>query len=491
MDTKRIPPAGLQRTTFETSRAAEYFDARQLSTLTGVPQTEFASVCLKELVDNALDACETAGVAPQVGIDVRAEQDVIGLTVSDNGPGIPPEVVKKVLDYNIRVSDKAAYRSPTRGAQGNALKTIIGIPYALGAREPLVVSARGVRHQVAPWVDPAGAVHFDYSSSPQPTEGTTVSLTMPSRVMAAGERGYYLQEFDPVHWCRSFAAFNPHATISYQAKSGGSKRPGISKSHFGEVRLGEGSYQAKSPEQEGAETYKSTLEGPIKKYVPSQPTSPHWYSVESLKVLVFNHIAHARGGGRDLPLGEFVRQFQGLSSTRKAKVVCSQVPWISHLSEFADKPEDVGILLAAMQQESKPPKASALGWVGEDHFRTFFENTYDVVREQNYTRKYGVLPSGLPFTFEFALAILDEPGHLYCGINFSPTFGDPLQGTTLVGPKFKANGIQGFLSQGHALPEGERTWYRTPARVAACAHIITPAPMFLDRGKTRLDMENA
>jgi len=95
VDTKRIPPAGLQRTTFETSRAAEYFDARQLSTLTGVPQTEFASVCLKELVDNALDACETAGVAPQVGIDVRAEQDVIGLTVSDNGPGIPPEVVKK------------------------------------------------------------------------------------------------------------------------------------------------------------------------------------------------------------------------------------------------------------------------------------------------------------------------------------------------------------------------------------------------------------
>lgn len=94
MDTKRIPPAGLQRTTFETSRAAEYFDARQLSTLTGVPQTEFASVCLKELVDNALDACETAGVAPQVGIDVRAEQDVIGLTVSDNGPGIPPEVVR-------------------------------------------------------------------------------------------------------------------------------------------------------------------------------------------------------------------------------------------------------------------------------------------------------------------------------------------------------------------------------------------------------------
>ncbi|MDQ3638768.1 MAG: ATP-binding protein, partial [Actinomycetota bacterium] len=99
----------LERTTFETSRAAEYFDARQLSALTGVPQDEFASVCLKELIDNALDACETAQVASEVGVTVEREDGVLRLSVSDNGPGIPPEVVRKVLDYNIRVSDKAAY----------------------------------------------------------------------------------------------------------------------------------------------------------------------------------------------------------------------------------------------------------------------------------------------------------------------------------------------------------------------------------------------
>jgi DNA topoisomerase VI subunit B len=98
----------LQRTTFETSRAAEYFDARQLSALVGVSQDEFASVCLKELVDNSLDACETAGVVPVVGVKVEREDDLIRLSVSDNGPGIPAEVVRKVLDYNVRVSDKAA-----------------------------------------------------------------------------------------------------------------------------------------------------------------------------------------------------------------------------------------------------------------------------------------------------------------------------------------------------------------------------------------------
>jgi DNA topoisomerase VI subunit B len=448
----------LERTTFETSRAAEYFDSRQLSTLTGVSQHEFASVCLKELVDNALDACETAKVAPVVNIRVRHEHELIELTVSDNGPGIPPEVVRKVLDYNIRVSDKATYRSPTRGAQGNALKTIIGIPYALGGCEPLVVSARGVRHTITPWVDPAGHVHFDYTNTPAVTEGTTVRLTIP-------DSGYE-QDFDPLHWSRSFAAFNPHATVSYQAKSGPAKV---------------------------AETYKSTTEGGIKKYVPSEPTSPHWYSTASLKGLVFNHIAHARNGGRDLPLGEFVRQFQGLTSTKKAKAVAAPLidAGFTHLSDFAGDEGRVGELLTRMTAESKPPKASALGYVGEEHFRTFFESVYASVNEFKYVRHSGTMPSGLPFTFEFALATLDEPGHLYCGINFSPTFGDPLEGTTLAGPEFRAGGIKGFLSAAYALPETDSLWYRTPASVAVAAHIITPAPLFLDRGKTRLDMEGA
>ena len=101
------------------------------------------------------------------------------------------------------------------------------------------------------------------------------------------------------------------------------------------------------------------------------------------------------------------------------------------------------------------------------------------------------MPSGLPLTFEFALATLDGPGHLYCGINFSPTFGDPLVGATFAGPEFKADGIRGFLSAAYALPERETAWYRTPASVAVACHIVTPAPLFLDRGKTRIDMEGA
>src|SRR5215212_422204 len=381
----------LQRTTFEASRAAEHFDARQLSALTGVPREMFLNVCLKELGDNALDACETAAAAPEVSVTVKCQQgELYRLSVSDNGPGMPSELIEKILDYNVRVSDKMVYRSPTRGAQGNALKTIIGIPYSLGSHEPLVITARGVRHTIRPWVDPGGHVRVSHAKAEKNCAGNPGTRV---EVALTAEEARERQDFDPRHWVRSFAAFNPHAAFSYRAKIDSS---------------------------EGTRIYKSTREGPFKKYVPSEPTSPHWYSPESLKVLVFSHIAYARNGGRDLPLGEFVRQFAGLTSTKKAKAVSSKLPGFTHLSDFEEDEDAVAELLARMQDSSRPPKASALGHVGEEHFRIFFDTVYEV-KEFKYVRRSGTLPSGLPFTFEFALATLDEPGHLYCGINFSPT----------------------------------------------------------------------
>jgi hypothetical protein len=53
------PKPRLERTTFEFSRGIEYFDVRELQTMTGQPAERFPDVVLKELVDNALDAAPT------------------------------------------------------------------------------------------------------------------------------------------------------------------------------------------------------------------------------------------------------------------------------------------------------------------------------------------------------------------------------------------------------------------------------------------------
>ena len=118
----------LNRKHFETSRSLDFLSRKELIAQTGHQASEWPLVCVKELMDNALDACEESGVAPEIAIVV----DKKGISVSDNGPGIPANVIQSILDFSIRVSSREAYVSPSRGAQGNALKTVVAMPFEIG-----------------------------------------------------------------------------------------------------------------------------------------------------------------------------------------------------------------------------------------------------------------------------------------------------------------------------------------------------------------------
>ncbi len=97
--------ATLERAMISINRAAEYFSVKELEAQTGRGRSEFAAVCLKELVDNALDACETAGVVPMIDIQITSWADALDLVVDDNGPGIAPETVARILDFDTRTSE--------------------------------------------------------------------------------------------------------------------------------------------------------------------------------------------------------------------------------------------------------------------------------------------------------------------------------------------------------------------------------------------------
>ncbi len=141
--------AQLQRATFRTSRLLDFCSRKELIAQTGHRPEDWPLVVLKELIDNALDACEEAGVAPT--IEVRIDGD--GITVSDNGPGIPPDTIEGVLDFSIRVSSREAYVAPDRGAQGNALKTIVAMLFVLDGERGFIEVAAGVRHRITFTVD--------------------------------------------------------------------------------------------------------------------------------------------------------------------------------------------------------------------------------------------------------------------------------------------------------------------------------------------------
>ena len=105
----------------------EFCSERELQNQTGHSVYEWPLVVAKELIDNGLDACEEAEVAPNIAVIVEADT----IVVQDNAGGIDAETIESVLDYTIRVSSREAYVSPTRGAQGNALKTILAMGYVL------------------------------------------------------------------------------------------------------------------------------------------------------------------------------------------------------------------------------------------------------------------------------------------------------------------------------------------------------------------------
>jgi hypothetical protein len=81
----------------------------------------------KELIDNAIDACEEHQILPNITIIV----DDNGIAVRDNGPGLPEEAIRDLTDFSSRISSKVAYVSPTRWTQGNALQTLISMPRVL------------------------------------------------------------------------------------------------------------------------------------------------------------------------------------------------------------------------------------------------------------------------------------------------------------------------------------------------------------------------
>jgi len=97
----------LDRVVFKTSRFLDFVGKRELTAQIGHPVEEWPLVILKEVVDNGIDSCEEAGTAPAITVEVATAAG----TAAD------------ILDYSVRVSSREAYVSPTRGAQGNALKT--------------------------------------------------------------------------------------------------------------------------------------------------------------------------------------------------------------------------------------------------------------------------------------------------------------------------------------------------------------------------------
>jgi len=75
---------------------------------------------VKEAVDNSLDACEEAGILPEVSVAVAQAdgvEDRFRVTIEDNGPGIVPAQVPRIFG-KLLYGSKFQRMRMARGQQG-------------------------------------------------------------------------------------------------------------------------------------------------------------------------------------------------------------------------------------------------------------------------------------------------------------------------------------------------------------------------------------
>jgi len=246
---------------------------------------------VKELIDNALDVCEEADIAPEISIEVSTERGEIVIT--DNGPGLPSATLGGVLDYTVRVSSREAYVSPSRGQQGNALKCIIAMPFALdGTRGTTVVESQGQAHRIVFEVNPVRReprILREIALSDVQT-GTRITVHWPekaSHLLEAAEDRF-------VQTVCNFTTFNPHLTI-----------------------------RSRWNEREFLDLPATDREW--RKWRTCDPTSAHWYEVDQFERYMAAHIARDEDQGRTgRTVRDFISELRGLARSAKQKLVLAE-----------------------------------------------------------------------------------------------------------------------------------------------------------------------
>jgi DNA topoisomerase VI subunit B len=451
----------LTRVAFRVSRLMEFCTKRELQNQTGHSTDQWPLVVCKELIDNALDACEEAEIPPVISVAVTPAS----FTILDNGAGIKPSTVKSILDYNIRVSSREAYVSPTRGAQGNALKCLLAMGYVLDRERRnshaeavgvTIIETKGVRHRIKFEVDHINnQPRITHTTTPSPIDaGTRITVRWPKTETYGGETLLTDCRDEIEELAEAYVWFNPHLTL----------RGTWDRKQFINV-------DATNPQWD--------------KWRPRDPTSAHWYDEARLQRYLAAHVARDRDQKRQRTVREFISEFRGLSGSavqRKVleEVGCSHVSLAAFFGVEKVNRAGVGKLLASMRKHTRPVAPKYLGIIGEDHFRRLFLGSGGNADTFKYEQRKAVDKDDLPYVVEFAFGLhqsgLKEGGavsrKIMTGANWSAAISNPFRSFGATG-----EGLESTLAK-------VRANAREP--VICALHLAHARIQFADRGKSSI-----
>ncbi|MDX2252975.1 MAG: DNA topoisomerase VI subunit B [Nitrospira sp.] len=187
--------------------------------------------CVKEAVDNALDACEEAGILP----DVTVRLDVVPtngtapsasqatrfrITVTDNGPGIVRQQIPRIF-AKLLYGSKFHRMRMSRGQQGIGISAA-GMYGQLTTGKPVQIISR---------IGPKAAAHFfevqidTKKNEPLVHENKQIEWTQPrgTQVRLEVEGKYQKGRASVDEWLEQTSIANPHVRLIYHTPEGETK----------------------------------------------------------------------------------------------------------------------------------------------------------------------------------------------------------------------------------------------------------------------------
>lgn len=186
--------------------------------------------CVKEAVDNALDACEEAGILPDVtvrlevvsnGQPVAASQaNRFRVTVTDNGPGIVRQQIPRIF-AKLLYGSKFHRLRMSRGQQGIGISAA-GMYGQLTTGKPVKIISR---------IGPKAAAHFfevqidTKKNEPLVHENKQIDWEQPrgTQVTLEVEGKYQKGRASVDEWLEQTSIANPHVKLTYHTPEGETK----------------------------------------------------------------------------------------------------------------------------------------------------------------------------------------------------------------------------------------------------------------------------
>ena len=164
---------------------------------------------VKEAVDNALDACEEAGIAPDIYVEIQEAGDYYRLIVEDNGPGITKAQIPKIFG-KLLYGSRFHAREQNRGQQGIGISAAV-LYSQLTSGKPAKITSRTQGNEEAEYFEliidtdtNEPEIDVEETTTWDRPHGTRIELEMEGNMRARAQLHDYIKHT---------AVVNPHARI--------------------------------------------------------------------------------------------------------------------------------------------------------------------------------------------------------------------------------------------------------------------------------------